>query len=403
MPRRLLSFTVLSFLSISIIAIMVWNLTLVRPLRTSTTITIAAANRSSSDNSLNKNLQLYYDKYCTLWQYYRGIRREGLSQSLSNSSKGVNPQFVVNDNNKSNDYVFSGHSSHFSTPRNNSHTGDFGNGALIAFINPTFTNTAYNNAFYKFYNLHKNEPSGKNITSDLGMLKNKLTKTPSASNCEMIFLLKNLEWVTPQSNAVILDDQDVDGGAIFRTNGQNAYDVVILGHQEYVTQKEYDNLKRFVWQGGIMIVLDGNVFYAQVSYDRSTDTVQLVKGHGWAFDGKSAWRSIDERWENETRQWVGSNYLCYLCSITFANNPFGYKHHEEQYITNPNDIILLNYNASMSNWKLASKLVVATYELTYGKGKVISLGIYSDDIIGNGSFDRFLDSLLLKYSPRRQD
>jgi hypothetical protein len=171
---------------------MVWNLTLVRPLRTSTTITIAAGDRSSSNNSLNKNLQLYYDKYCTLWQYYRGIRREGLSQPLSNSSKGVNPQFVVNDNNKSNDYILSGHSRHFSSPKNNSHIGDFGNGALIAFINPTFTNTAYNNAFYKFYNLHKNEPICKNIPS--GMLKNKVIKIPSASNREMIFLLKDLEW-----------------------------------------------------------------------------------------------------------------------------------------------------------------------------------------------------------------
>ena len=30
----------------------------------------------------------------------------------------------------------------------------------------------------------------------------------------------------------------------------------------------------------------------------------------WAFNGKSAWKSVDERWKNETSQWVGSNYLC---------------------------------------------------------------------------------------------
>jgi hypothetical protein len=47
--------------------------------------------------------------------------------------------------------------------------------------------------------------------------------------------------------------------------------------------------------------------------------------------------------------------------------------------------------------------VIATYELNYQKGKVISLGIYSDDIIGNGRFDRFFDSLLLQYASRVTD
>ena len=43
-------------------------------------------------------------------------------------------------------------------------------------------------------------------------------------------------------------------------NGTNVYDVIMLEHQEYVTQQEYDNLKRFVANGGILILLDGNVF-----------------------------------------------------------------------------------------------------------------------------------------------
>ena len=97
-----------------------------------------------------------------------------------------------------------------------------------------------------------------------------------------------------------------------------------------------------------MILLDGNVFYAQVGYDRSTQTITLLKGHGWAFNGKSAWKSVSERWRKETSQWIGSNYLCSACKITFANNPFGYNHREEQYITNVNDTIFLNYNASVT-------------------------------------------------------
>ena len=45
-------------------------------------------------------------------------------------------------------------------------------------------------------------------------------------------------------------------------NKSNKYDILIIGHQEYVTQQEYDNLKQFVAGGGTMIVLDGNIFYA---------------------------------------------------------------------------------------------------------------------------------------------
>lgn len=105
----------------------------------------------------------------------------------------------------------------------------------------------------------------------------------------------------------MITDADVDSGGIFLKNGSNEYDVVILGYQEYVTQKEYDSFKRFVSNGGTMIIPDGNVFYAEVEYDNSTKTIRLVKGHGWAFKDKSACKSIDERWAKETAMGVGSN------------------------------------------------------------------------------------------------
>jgi hypothetical protein len=149
-----------------------------------------------------------------------------------------------------------------------------------------------------------------------------------------------------------------------------------------------------------MIILDGNVFYAEVRYDKNTQTVTLVKDHSWAFNGISAWRSVLERWAKETSEWVGSNYLCYSCNIRFTNDPFEYIHHEEQYITNPHDIILMNYNASLSDYPIQTRPVIATYELNYQKGRVIALGIYSDDVLSNGRFDRFFDNLLLQYSSK---
>jgi hypothetical protein len=52
--------------------------------------------------------------------------------------------------------------------------------------------------------------------------------------------------------------------------------------------------------------------------------------------------------------------------------------HEEQCNTNPKAIILVNYNASVPFNILGlqnSKIVVASYELNYLKGRVIGLGI----------------------------
>ncbi len=286
-------------------------------------------------------------------------------------------------------------------------------GVRIALIEPTFTAAAYNNSFYIFYQKYSNTPANVNITKNLNLLSTKVTTYPTItptpkvhSAFAMLSLLNNLKLISPHSNITVLTDVDVNNGVIFKRveSGRvdpktNAFDLIILGHQEYVTQKEYDNLKNFVSNGGTMMLLDGNVFYAQVRFDQATDTITLVKGHGWAFNGITAWKSVNERWAKETSQWVGSNYLCYSCNISFANDPWEYQHHEEQYITNNNDKILMNYNASLLKYPIRTlRPVIATYELNYQKGRVISFGIYSDDIITNQKFNRYFDNLLFQYS-----
>ena len=303
-------------------------------------------------------------------------------------------------------------------------TAKFDRKINIAFIKPSFTAAAYDNSFYDFYTLYKDTPAGKSVATNLNLLTSKvttLTTDSSSPALAMLYLSKNIKSLLPGSNTVILTDADVDGGNIFTAkNKSNKYDILIIGHQEYVTQQEYDNLKQFVAGGGTMIVLDGNIFYAEVKYDRNTQTVTLVKGHGWSFNGMYALKSVAERWKDETSQWVGSNYLCYRCGITFDNDPFKYKQHEEQYITNHKDRILFNYNALMpKQLKLSSaqpssslsstttttaaeqgKHIIATYELSYRKGKVIVIGIYSDDIITNSKFDKYFYTLLLRYALR---
>ena len=337
-----------------------------------------------------------------------GIGQGNLTKTVTT---GSNASSLLKTNNTL--YVFSKAKSELTTP---THTGEFGDGVIIALIKPTFTAAAYNHTFYDFYKKYAKVQAGVNITSDLNLLSSKISNQTTGtinSVFAMLQLIKNLEWITQGANISILTDADVDNGSMIFSNNQNkndgnnnnnAYDIIILGHQEYVTQQEYNNLKKFVAHGGTMIILDGNVFYAEVNYDRNNQTVTLAKGHSWAFNGKSAWRSIGERWANETSQWVGSNYLCDLCVKIFSNNPFGYIPHEEQYISNPHDIILLNYNASIPRRNLLlSKPVIATYELNYQNGKVIALGIYTDDIISNARFDRYLDSLLLQYDIRTRD
>jgi hypothetical protein len=273
----------------------------------------------------------------------------------------------------------------------------------IALIAPTFTAAAYDdNSFYTFYNLYSNTSVATNVTSNLNLLSRKITNHDTLrASLVMLKLVDNLKLIDPPSHITILTDAEVDKGSLFnnKNHDNNIYDLAILGHQEYVTQQEYDNLKKFVTNGGTMMLLDGNVFFAEVKYNAHTKTESLVKGHWWAFNGKSAWRSVGERWPQETSQWVGSNYLCYRCVSAFGNDPFEYTPHEEQYVSNHNDSILLNYDAIIiGKTKIDNKQpMIATYELNYQKGKVVALGIFSDDVIDNTKFNKFFDNLLIKY------
>lgn len=102
-------------------------------------------------------------------------------------------------NAKSTYYTFTKNRSEVSTPENNSHTNEFGKGTRIALINPTFTSAAYNNSFYVFYEKHSNTLHGVNVTSDLDLLSSTVInnkKELSSSVSSMIYLLKNIKWVT---------------------------------------------------------------------------------------------------------------------------------------------------------------------------------------------------------------
>jgi hypothetical protein len=291
----------------------------------------------------------------------------------------------------------------------------------IAIVLSSFTEAAYStHAFYTFYNKYGSTPIQKDVKTDLDMLNppiqygtyirppgNKdvanlsLLAPADPDDRFIIILAEHLQKIIPHVLVTIIRDEDIHNGYIFTSNmshTKNAYDLLILTHDEYATQTMYDNYKRFVSNGGTLLALDGNIFYAEIKYNKNNNTITLLKGHSWQFDGNSAKRDIRERWFNQNSEWVGSNFLesDIKDNITFKNNPFNYTHFEENFVNNPNDKILINYGAVIPMQNSFQGVTVATYELDFLKGKVIMIGLYGQKLVDNQTFLRFLDSLVLK-------
>jgi hypothetical protein len=301
-----------------------------------------------------------------------------------------------------------------------SHDHQSYNKKKIALVDNKFTDAAYGpNAFYFFYAKHKNTAPGVEVKSDLNMLTAEIPDVPEPSlnstlnasdisylvdpsDTEKRHLLpvaREVQKLIPDSIVTIIRDEDIHNGRIFTSNGSNAFDILILFHQEYMTQTGYDNLRHFVASGGKIVFMTGNIFYAQVDYDKTKRTVTLLKGHDWEFNGTSAKRSVGERWFNENREWVGSNFL--LSEITdrivFENNPFNYTHFEENFVSNPNAKIIYNYGVKLPNDNPYRGAIVASYELEYGKGNIVMLGLYSKNLVFNKVFMQFFDKIMTRY------
>jgi hypothetical protein len=298
----------------------------------------------------------------------------------------------------------------------------------IAFVRPSFTYAAYQqNGFYNFYAIARDLPDETtNVTTNLNLLtvqvpdetytyyRDDPSEGPSTP-VQQDYYDMLMELVEEEASSLNLDveitdisDKEVHHGDIFDSAGNNAYDVLFLFHQEYVTQAEYDNLKRFVVQNGGTIVFNhANMFIAEVNYDSASNTITLVRGHDWAYDGNSAWRTENERWLKENQQWIGSNFMDDTTSddVVFLNNPFNYEHSEEQFVTNPNATIIFDFEVMERNATERGDEVnrqhyphpekVAIYEMISGKGKVIHLSIFSHKLENNEVFLDFYEEEIL--------
>jgi hypothetical protein len=97
---------------------------------------------------------------------------------------------------------------------------------------------------------------------------------------------------------------------------------------------------------------------------------------------------------------MGSNFFDVSSreKVLFSNNPFHYYHTEEQYVTNPNAKILLDYQVYNIPKQFIAKYpnpTIATYEINYGKGKIINLGIWGHVLTQNKEFIKYFDNVIL--------
>jgi hypothetical protein len=123
-----------------------------------------------------------------------------------------------------------------------------------------------------------------NVTKDLNLLTVKIPHRPFLVYTqkpievpepirEKRYIDKLIELVASQVPVDSIDisdisDEQVHDGKIFNDNNtnrsSNAYDILFLFHQEYVTPAEYYNLKKFVENGGTIIFNDANIFTTEV-------------------------------------------------------------------------------------------------------------------------------------------
>ncbi len=112
----------------------------------------------------------------------------------------------------------------------------------IGFVLPTFTMAAYDaNSFYTFYKKYPQVNENEFVTTDIDLLSPSLQNSEDSFNHKKSIGLHHLRDYTssllPKADLTYLADQDIHNGFIFAQDGSNFYDILILGHSEYVTQK----------------------------------------------------------------------------------------------------------------------------------------------------------------------
>jgi len=294
----------------------------------------------------------------------------------------------------------------------------------IAVLMPVFTSTPYSQynygSFYAFYTKYANAQG--NITTDLGWLSTPVSSgygydggwglsyglyqflsSQTASSCGL----------TLGGNVQVLDDINVSAGALYNRDGSARFDVLVAPFSEYVTTNESQAFERFVAGGGTLVMPGSHSIEWPVVYNPATKTETFTQGHNFAWNGKTAWPSTcgDKHfatcpWAANYNDWVasepvGATGIKFNGSTTNANNVIGkalakefgsvvfkpYKAHEENVVTNMTGTSIIS---TFSNQSIG---LVASYVHDFGKGRVVCMCVFGDDIIGTDPSAQYFLSL----------
>ncbi len=290
------------------------------------------------------------------------------------------------------------------------------NTCVVALIKPTFTSTAYGNvstwpnSFYSFYqdNVQYHEV---NDSRQLTLLKSQVIDGWATSYHLKAMLENSSTAFHLGKNVFVLTDEDVSQGGLF-FQGKWRYNAIILGHNEYVTRSEYEYLRYFVADGGKLILADANALYTEVAYNPKTGVLHLVSGHGWQFNGTSAWQNSTAPFHKDEINWLGSAYGHYepdgarefngtivntsspigmALSSKFGDRVFaGYSRGEEDCLLNMTETKVIATFVPLQ--KLPCTVAAFVHE--YGRGEVYSLGIFSDYALTDPSIAAFIEEAL---------
>lgn len=157
----------------------------------------------------------------------------------------------------------------------------------VAVVYPSFSHSAYSeNGFYAYY-----KSANINVIHDVDTVscgKKCLTVSLDAPNPNRYNLgIKGFE-VLKDLNYSIISDIMIDKNPSI----VNKFQTIIVLHNEYMTQKEFDAL----YNHHHVIYLYPNAGYAKISVNYTNNTITLLRGHG--YPDKNITNGFDWKWDN---------------------------------------------------------------------------------------------------------
>jgi hypothetical protein len=142
-------------------------------------------------------------------------------------------------------------------------------------VYPIFTSAAYSpNGFYDFYDGSCDE----SCINDISFENPQVKFTSSGISTQILYAL-NYDFIT---------DIDIDKNPEILKN----YDNVILLHNEYVTQKQFDAITAHP----NLIFLSPNALYAEIEVNYDNNSISLIRGHDYPPGIKNGFNyEIEER------------------------------------------------------------------------------------------------------------